>query len=113
MGSRRESLTMATRKEYTPEYKAKIVVELLREEHTISEIAAREQINVKQLYNWRNEFLKNAPKLFAESKLEKEAAKRVREQEAREEQLLAKVGRLTVENEWLKKKSEEVFGSRR
>lgn len=40
---------MAKRNTYTPEYKAKIVIEILEGEQTISEIASREEINVNQL----------------------------------------------------------------
>jgi len=104
---------MANRKEYTPEYKAKIVLELMREERTISEIASREQINVKQLYNWRNEFVANAYQIFAGSRSDKEAAKKRQEFEEHEQELMAKIGQLTLENEWLKKKSVEISVSRR
>ena len=44
---------MAKRNTYTPEYKAKIVIEILEGEQTISEIASREGINVNQLKNWK------------------------------------------------------------
>ena len=50
---------MAKRNTYTPEYKAKIVIEILEGEQTISEIASREGINVNQLKNWKKEFLEN------------------------------------------------------
>lgn len=39
------------KRQYTPEYKAKIVLEILREENTVSEIAPREDISTKQLHN--------------------------------------------------------------
>jgi len=104
---------MSNRKEYTPEYKAKMVLELLREIATINEIAAREQINVKQLYNWRNEFIENAYRIFSGSRADKEAARRKREFEEHEQELMAKIGQLTLENDWLKKKSTGIIVSRR
>jgi len=104
---------MSKRNEYTPEYKAKIVMELLREEITINEMAAREQVNVKQLYNWRNEFIENAYRIFAGNRADKEAARRQREFEEHEQELMAKVGQLTLENDWLKKKSAEVVNIKR
>jgi transposase-like protein len=104
---------MGQRKEYTPEYKAKIVIEMLREESMPNEIAAREQINVKQLYNWRTEFVNNAYRIFAEDRADKEVARRQREFEEHEQELMAKVGQLTLENDWLKKKSTEIPVSRR
>jgi len=99
---------MDKRKEYTPEYKAKTVLEMLREESLPNEIAAREQINVKQLYNWRSEFINNAYRIFADSRADKEIARRQREFEEHEQELMAKVGQLILENDWLKKKSAEI-----
>lgn len=52
---------MAKRNTYTPEYKAKIVIEILEGEQTISEIASREGINVNQLKNWKRNFLRMHP----------------------------------------------------
>ena len=104
---------MVKRREYTPEYKAKIAIEMLREENTASEIASREQINVKQLYNWRTELVDNAYRVFAGNREDKEFAKRQREFEEHEQELMAKVGQLTLENDWLKKKSAEFIVPRR
>lgn len=55
---------MGERTTYTAEYKSKIVIEILQGEHTVSEIAARENLNVKQLSNWKREFLANAANAF-------------------------------------------------
>ena len=52
---------MAKRNTYTPEYKAKIVIEILEGEQTVSEIASREGINVNQLKNWKRNFLRMHP----------------------------------------------------
>jgi len=103
---------MESRKQYTAEYKAKIAIETLREANTPSEIASREEINVKQVYNWRQALLDGAQMVFAQSKTERELERKLAETVEREEALMAKVGRLTVENDWLKKKS-TVFNSKR
>jgi transposase-like protein len=95
---------------YTPEYKAKIVLEILKEEKHLSEIASRESINIRQLQNWRKEFLDNAYRAFATTRIEKEAKAMTKELELNEQELMAKVGQLTIENDWLKKKSVEMFG---
>jgi len=104
---------MVNRREYPPEYKAKIALEMLREENTVSEIASREQINVKQLYNWRIELVDNAYRIFAGNREDKEFVKKQREFEEHKQELMAKVGQLTLENDWLKKKSAEVLVPRR
>ena len=60
------------RKQYTPEFKAKVVLQVLREEKTLGEIAADNELNPNQIRNWKREFLENAPKLFSESRDAKE-----------------------------------------
>ena len=101
---------MKTRKQYSAEYKAKIAIETLREANTPSEIASREEIHVKQVKNWRQALLEGAQMVFSQSKTERELERRLAEAAEREEALMAKVGRLTVENDWLKKKSTEISG---
>lgn len=99
------------RREFSAEYKAKIVVEVLRGEKTISEIASHEDVSPKQIHNWKKEFLENAYRAFSVTKDEREARNMARDASLREQELMAKVGQLTVENDWLKKKSAEIFGS--
>ena len=99
-----------TRTNYSPEFKAKIVLEMLREEQNLSEIAAKNEISINQLRNWKKEFLENAAKAFAGSKQEKEAKNKEKASEEEKQELMAKVGQLTIENDWLKKKATQVFG---
>jgi transposase-like protein len=102
---------MGNRRSFSAELKTKLVLELLREEKPLGEIAQEHGISPNQLRNWKVEFLEKAVRVFSESKKEKEL--RVKEKEADEQlhELMAKVGQLTIENDWLKKKSREVFGS--
>jgi transposase-like protein len=98
------------KRQFTPEYKAKIVMEILREESQISEIGAREGIHRTQLQNWKKEFVENAAKVFAQNKIEKQAKQEARDALEREDELMKKVGQLTIENDWLKKKSAQILG---
>ena len=98
------------KRNFTPEYKAKIVLELLKEEKQLNEIAAKESINPNQLRAWRKEFLENAPKVFSGNKDEREQKQKAAELQDERQELMAKVGQLTIEIDWLKKKSVEVFG---
>ncbi|MBS3885558.1 MAG: transposase, partial [Dethiobacter sp.] len=50
----------------------KIVLEILKEEKSIGELAAEHGLSPNQLRNWKKEFLENADKVFSESKQEKE-----------------------------------------
>ena len=101
---------MKKRREYTAEYKTKIVLEALREEKSISEIGSREGINPNQIGNWKREFIENATRVFKRSEKEEEIRERLKEAKAKEKEYQAKVGELTLEIDWLKKKSDEVFG---
>lgn len=100
-----------TKRQFTPEFKAKIVLEILREEKSISEIGNREEIAVSQLHGWKKEFLENSARVFSQTKIEREAKLNTRELADREQALMAKVGQLTIENDWLKKKSAQVLGA--
>ncbi len=91
------------KRQFTAEYKARIILEVLREEATISEIASREGVSRPQLQRWKKEFLENAPQLFCHNKLEKEALREKLESQEREVELMKKVGQLTLEVDWLKK----------
>lgn len=61
------------KRQFTAEYKAKIVLEVLAEELPISEIASRENLSRTQLQNWKREFIENASRVFAQNRLEKDA----------------------------------------
>ena len=98
------------KKSYSPEYKAKIVIEALREEHHISEIASREGISRTQLQNWKREFLDNAPLVFSQNKVQQQARGEAKAAEEREETLMKKVGSLSIEVDFLKKKYREIHG---
>jgi putative transposase len=93
---------------HTAEYKAKIALELLREEHTASEIGAREGVTPSLLNTWRRELEKSAYRAFSVTKDEKTAQELASEAQAREEGLMSTIGRLSVENAWLKKKAEQL-----
>jgi len=94
---------MTKKRSFTPEYKAKIVIEVLEGASMANEIAAREKISPKQLSNWKSEFLSNAYKVFSASKEEQHTRKELKTALEREQAVMAKVGVLTIENDWLKK----------
>ena len=53
-----------TRRTYTPEYKAKLVIEVLQGEKELNTIAAENSISPNMLQNWKAEFLENAGRAF-------------------------------------------------
>ena len=60
-------------------------------------------MNVKQLSNWKREFIDNAANAFNGSKNEKKAKKEAEKAKQREEKLINTIGQLTVQVSWLKK----------
>ena len=100
------------KKNYTPEYKAQVVLEILKEEKKIGEIASAHELNVKMLHSWRKEFLANIGRVFGETKIEKNVREKEKQLEQERKELMEKLGELTVENDWLKKKSIEIFGKK-
>ena len=95
---------------YSAKFKADRVLEVLLGEEQLGEIAARHNLNPNMLRNWKKEFLEKSSMVFDESRQAKELAARERVLEAEREELLKTVGQLTIERDWLKKKSVEVFG---
>jgi transposase-like protein len=91
------------RKQYTKQKKAEIVLELLKEEKTIAQIAAEYEIHPTQLSQWKKTALDGLPDLFERG--EKAAQKAEREQQKQVEQLYKEIGYLTTQVRWLKKKS--------
>jgi transposase-like protein len=59
---------MEKRRRFTPEQKAKIVMEVLREEKTLNEIAAEYEVHPNQLSRWKAEFISNAARAFNKEK---------------------------------------------
>jgi len=96
---------------YTAKFKADLVLEVISGEEELGQIAARHNINPNVLRNWKREFLEKAPEMFEESKRSRDIAVKEREMEEERGELLKTVGQLTIERDWLKKKSIEVFGS--
>ena len=95
---------------FTPEFKAKIVVELLKGEKDINTLASEHTIAPNQIRNWKNEFLENAPLAF-DNKKEKDLKETLQSQELEKENLYKTIGQLTIQVDWLKKKSEQILGS--
>ncbi len=89
------------RKSYTSTFKAQVVLELLKEEKTLAQLAARYEVHPNLLRDWKAAALKALPTAF-ERRDSLEAARLAHEQQLQE--LYAEIGRLTTQVTWLKKK---------
>lgn len=94
---------MPKRKNFTASQKAQIVLEILREDKSIAQIASETGIHPNQLYRWKKQAMDAFPQLFAED--HKKEKVREAEHEQQLNQLYAEIGRLSAQLSWLKKKS--------
>lgn len=94
------------RKSYTAEFKARVALEAIKEESTIAEIASKYEVHPNQVMTWKKNFTENASKLF----IDKRTKKAKKHAEVKEEGLYKTIGKLQVENEFLRKKYKQIFG---
>ncbi len=90
------------RKQYTAAFKAKLVLELLKESKSLSQLAAEHKVHPTQLRQWRDAALKELPSLFDKKD---HTTDLVVAHERQVEELYSEIGRLTTQVAWLKKKS--------
>ena len=91
------------RKRYSPQEKAQLVVELLKEERTLAQIASTAGVHTTQLRKWRTQVLELLPRVFTDEQQTVRALEAQHDQERQD--LYAEIGRLTTQLAWLKKKS--------
>lgn len=93
------------RKKYTPAEKAKIALEAIKGETTLAQISSKYGVHATQINAWKKQLLAHLPDAFSD-KIKQEKA--VHHNEVAE--LYEQIGRLKVENDFLKKKSEVFRG---
>jgi putative transposase len=90
--------------QYTAEFKTKIVLEVLKGDKTINEIASAYNIIPKNIQNWKNTFLANAVVAMEPSRAIKEYKDEIEELKAKNDEYAKALGKVTIEREWLSKK---------
>lgn len=93
------------RRAFSPEFKAKIACEALKERESIATIAQKYDLQPTQVSKWKKEFIQNRSLVFEKPE---SMRKKEKEQEGQEEKLFAEIGRLKMELDWLKKKTESL-----
>lgn len=91
-------------KQYNAEEKAKVAIEAISGELTIAQISSKYGAHANQIYKWKKEALEFMISGFKSKSKQKDTS-----QEDLIKSLFEQIGQLTVERDWIKKKS-SIFG---
>uniref|UniRef100_UPI0040262291 transposase n=1 Tax=Eshraghiella crossota TaxID=45851 RepID=UPI0040262291 len=97
------------RRNFSAQFKSDLVIELLKGEKDLNTLAVENNIQPNLLRNWKKEFLDNASAVF-DDKREDNLKEKLAEERREKAEYAKKVGQLTMQVDWLKKKSEEICG---
>lgn len=89
------------RKLFTAIQKAKVAIEAVKNQKTMSEIAQEYSVHPTQIGIWKKTLLENASQLFDD----KRSSNKKVDENPDVELLYAKIGKLNMELDWLRKKS--------
>ena len=91
------------KKRYTAKQKAQIVLEMLKEERSIAQIASEYGVHPNWLYNWKAQALEDLENLFEHERKGQKALKVENQRQLKE--LYAEIGKLSTQLACLKNKS--------
>lgn len=95
---------MNQKKQYPPEFKAKVVLESYQRDTTIEAVRKKFGVSNSMIHRWRQEFQSNLPMLFIDKGNPKKKTQAQGYQPGESPDELKKIiGELTVQNEILKK----------
>lgn len=88
------------RKTHDASFKAKVALAAIREESTMAELVSKFELNRVQISSWKKAALEGLPTLFGQKELVE-----LKEKEILIDDLYREIGKLKIENDFLKKKS--------
>jgi len=86
----------AKRRKFTAAFKAQVAIEALKERESLAELAKRFEVHPNMISKWKQEFIERSAEIFETSPPELNF-------EEERETLFAKIGKLEMERDWLKK----------
>ena len=100
----RDKILSRKQKKFSADFKAKIVLEALSGELTISEMASKYSIISENILNWKKEFLSNASLIFDKKALVSDYKVKLTKKSKEIDELHPQLGKRTAELEWAAKK---------
>lgn len=98
---------MSKRKNYSPDFKAKVALEAIREEMTLAELSKKYGVHPNMISTWKRAAIANMASAFERGKSDV-----ARSSEAEIEKLHSKIGQLVVERDFLASASHQLLGTR-
>lgn len=95
------------RKKHDKAFKAKVVLDALKEEQTLQELGQKYGVHPNQIGLWKKQALEAMPDIFERPNKKSEAERDI---EQREEQMLKTIGIQKIEIDFLKKKYRQLYG---
>ena len=93
------------RKQYSPQFKAKVALEAVRGEKTISELASQYEVHPAMINNWKRQLLDEASSLFEKGS---ETSQPSESQQTQIDELYRQIGKLKVERDFLADRSAQL-----
>ncbi len=90
-------MTRRKRRNHTSAFKAKVAVAALKGERTLAELAEEFDVHPNQIQDWKKRLVDGAEGVFGANAVEAQHAER------ETQKLHAKIGQLTMENDFLSK----------
>lgn len=94
---------MTKKKNYSPEFKARIVRELVEGDDSVGVVAARHHLNANMISGWRKQLFDNAELIYAQDQEIRKAREREDEHQEEVDNLNRIIGQLTVERDYLQR----------
>ena len=91
------------RKRYSSDFKVRVVMEVLKEEKTVSQVASEYDVHPNQISNWKTLLLSGLPSVFEKDSSKASISKADYEKQINE--LYTEIGKLTTQLAWVKKKA--------
>ena len=98
---------MTKRKNHSPDFKAKVALEAIREEMTMAELAKKYGVHPTQIGTWKRAAIDNMAAAFS-----KRGSDPRRVDDAQIDKLHLKIGQLVVERDFLANASVQLLGTR-
>jgi transposase-like protein len=102
----REAMIKRKRRTYSPEFKSKVALAAIKGDLTMAEMVKKYDVHANQITEWKKQLLSGAPDVFGKG------ARKAEDAEEAVQALHAKIGQLTMENDFLERGLERIHGPR-